>query len=78
MSLVLRLCHLWMKGSKWVYIIKYALYGSVERFKARLVAKGFSQVERIGYNETFVPVTKMNFIHLILALAALHKWEVGP
>ena len=34
-----------------------------------------SQVEGIDYNETFAPVTKMNSIHLILSLAALHNWE---
>ena len=50
--------------------------GSVERLKARLVAKYFSQVEGIDYNETFAPVTKMNSIHLVLSLAALHNWEV--
>jgi hypothetical protein len=61
---------------KWVYKTKYESYGSVERHKAQLVTKGFSQVERIDYNETFSPVAKMNSIHLVLALAALHKWEV--
>jgi hypothetical protein len=61
---------------KWVYRTKYASDGSVERHKARLVAKGFSQVEGIDYNETFSPVEKMNSIHLVLALAASHKWEV--
>jgi hypothetical protein len=55
---------------------KYASDGSIERHKARLVAKGFSQVEGIDYNETFAPVAKMNSIHLVLALAASHKWEV--
>ena len=38
--------------------------------------KGFSQVEGIDYNETFSPVAKMNSIHLVLALATLHKWEI--
>ena len=46
-----------------VYKTKYALDGSVERLKERLVAKGFSQVEGIGYNETFALVTK-NELHL--------------
>ena len=40
-----------------------------------LVAKGFSQVEGIDYNETFSTITKMNSIHLVLSLAALHNWE---
>ena len=61
---------------KWVYRTKYASYGTVERHNARLVAKGFSQVEGIDYNETFSPVAKMNSIHLVLTLAASHKWEV--
>jgi len=61
---------------KWFYKNKYASNGSVERHKARLVSKGFSQVEGIDYNETFAPVAKMNFIHLVLALVASHKWEV--
>ena len=59
---------------KWVYRTKYASDRSVERLKARLVSKGFSQVEGIDYNETFAPVTKMNSIHLVLSLAALHNW----
>jgi hypothetical protein len=61
---------------KWVYRTKYASDGSVDRHKAWLFAKGFSQVEGIDYNETFSPVAKMNSIHLVLSLAASHKWEV--
>ena len=58
---------------EWVYRTKYASDGSIERLKARLVAKCFSQVEGINYNETFAPVAKMNSIHLVLSLAALHN-----
>jgi hypothetical protein len=61
---------------KWVYKTKYASDGSVEIHKAWLVSKGFSQVEGIDYNETFSHVAKMNSIHLVLDLPALHKWEV--
>jgi hypothetical protein len=61
---------------KWVYRTKYASDGSVERHKAPLVSQGFSQVERIGYNETFSHVAKMNSIHLVLALVASNKREV--
>jgi hypothetical protein len=61
---------------KWIYRTKYASDGSVERHKAWLVAKGFSQVEGNDYNETFVIVAKMNFIHFVLALDASHKWEL--
>jgi hypothetical protein len=61
---------------KCVYRTKYALDASVERHKAQLVSKGFSEVEGLDYNETFSPISKMNSIHLVLALATSHKWEV--
>ena len=61
---------------KWIYRTKYASYGSVEILKERSVSKGFSQVEGIDYNETFGPVTKMNSMHRVLSLAALHNWKV--
>eukprot|EP00253_Pinus_taeda_P005919 PITA_05919 len=61
---------------KWVYITKYGLDGKFDKHKARLVAKGFSQVEGIEYTKTFSPISKMNYMHLILSLATSFKWEV--
>ena len=43
-------------GSCLVCNIKHKVDGSVNKCKARFVAKGFSQVEGIGYGETFAPV----------------------
>eukprot|EP00253_Pinus_taeda_P014757 PITA_14757 len=61
---------------KWVYRTKYGLDGKVDQHKARLVAKVFSQVEGIDYTETFSPISKMNYIHLVLSFDASFKWEV--
>jgi hypothetical protein len=42
-------------SSKWIYEMKHAVDGSIEKYKARFVARGFSQKEGINYEETFAP-----------------------
>ena len=44
--------------SKWLYKIKHATYGSIDKYKARFVARGVSQQEGIDYEETFSPTTR--------------------
>jgi hypothetical protein len=43
--------------SKWIYKIKHAADGSVEKYKAICVARGLSQEEGIDYEETFDPIS---------------------
>jgi hypothetical protein len=62
--------------SKWIYKIKHAVDGSVEKYKARFVARGFSQVEGFNYDETFVPVARYTSIRTIIALAASMGWKL--
>ena len=57
--------------SKWIYKIKHAVDGSIEKYKARFVAHGFSQKEGIDYEETFVPIARYTSIRSILALATV-------
>jgi hypothetical protein len=47
-----------------VFTVKHKADGFVERYKTWLVAKGFTQTYEIDYEETFVPVAKMNSIRL--------------
>eukprot|EP00253_Pinus_taeda_P027248 PITA_27248 len=47
-------------SSRWLYKVKQAADGSVEKNKARFVAHGFSKVEEIDYDETFSPVARMD------------------
>ena len=63
-------------GCKWVYKIKRRADGSVERYKARLVEKGYTQEYRLGYDETFSPIIKMETIRRILALAVTYGWHL--
>ena len=55
---------------------KFSDDGSPLKYKTILVAKGYSQVHGIDYNETFVPVAKMDSIRLDLAIVASKQWEV--
>jgi hypothetical protein len=59
-----------MVGSRWIYKVKQAVDGSVEKYKARFVAWGFSQIKGIGYGETFAPIARYSSIRSILALSA--------
>lgn len=44
-------------GCKWVFITKYNVDGTLNRYKARLIAKWFTQIYGIHYLETFAPVS---------------------
>jgi hypothetical protein len=63
-------------SSRWLFKIKHAADGSIEKYKARFVARGFSQKEGIDYEETFAPVARYTSIRTIIALAAKMKWTL--
>ena len=65
-----------MVGSRWIYKVKQAADGSVEKYKAIFVAWGFSQIEGIDYEETFAPVTRYSSIRTILSLSVKMGWHI--
>jgi hypothetical protein len=62
--------------SKWVYKIKHAVDGSIDKYKARFVARGFSQQEGEDYDETFAPVARYTSIRAIISLATSMGWSL--
>ena len=48
----------------------------IVHYKACLIAQGFMQTYGIDYDETFTPVAKFASTCIVLALAAIHNWEV--
>ena len=65
-----------MVTSIWIYKIKHAADGRIEKYKARFVARAFSQKKGIDYEETFPPVVRYTSIRTILSLAAVMKWKI--
>jgi hypothetical protein len=63
-------------NSKWIYKIKHADDGSVEKYKVRFVARGFSQVDGIDYEETFSHVSRYTSICTIISLVASMGWRL--
>ena len=66
---------------KWIFKIKHAADGSVEKYKARFVSRGLSQKESIDYEETFALVSRYTSIRAIISLAyvmgcKLHQMDV--
>ena len=63
-------------SSKWLYKIKHALDGSIEKYKAKFVARSFSRKEGINYEETFAPIARYTSIRALMAFAAKMKWKL--
>ena len=61
---------------RWVYALKKNASGEIVKYKARLVARGFSQEYGTEYKETFAPVIRLDALRVILALAAIHGWDM--
>jgi hypothetical protein len=63
-------------GSRWIYKVKQAADGSVEKYKSRFVARGFSHIEGIDYDETFAPIVRYSYIRSILSLSTQMGWRI--
>ena len=64
-------------SSQWVYAIKPGTSdGMSPRFKARLVARGDHQRPEIDFHDIYSPVVNYSTLRSMLAVAALHNYEL--
>jgi hypothetical protein len=63
-------------GCRWVYKIKCDTEGNIILYRAHIVAQGFTQCPGEDFFNTFAPVTKIESIHLLLAIAAILDLEI--
>jgi hypothetical protein len=62
-------------SSKWVFKNKMNEQGKIARNKARLVCKGYAQIEGLDFDETFVPIARLEAIRMFLAYACHKKFK---
>ena len=62
--------------SRWLYKIKHAADGNIEKFKVRFVARGFSQIEGVDYDDTFTPVVRYTSIWSLIYISAEMGWQI--
>lgn len=55
--------------TKWIFKNKSDEHGVIIHNKARLVAQGYTQIEGIDFDETFVLVIHLEYVHISLAIA---------
>ena len=62
--------------TKWVFKNKLDEHGVVIRNKARLVAQGYTQEEDINYDETSIPIVRLEAIRILLAFACYMDFKL--
>jgi hypothetical protein len=58
-------------GLKWVYKLKKDATGEVMKRKA-LVAKGYVHRQGVDFEEVFTPITRMETVRMLIAVATHH------
>jgi len=62
-------------SSKWVFKTKQLSGGGIQ-YKARLVIRVYEQIPGVDFDETFALVARLSSLRMLLALAAIHDWEI--
>jgi hypothetical protein len=61
--------------SKWVFKNKMNEQGKIVGNKSRLVYKGYAQIEGLDFDETIVPIARLEAIRMFLSYACFFKFK---
>lgn len=61
---------------KWIFKTKYHPDGRIQTHKACLVTRGYTQEAGVDFDEIYAPITRMEIMRLLLALATQWRWVV--
>lgn len=59
---------------KWIFKKKMKVDGSINKYKGRLLAKWYKKIEGLDYLDTYLLVTRITFIRMLIA--ALNSLEI--
>lgn len=65
-----------MASSKWLYKIKHAANGSIEKLMTKFVVRRISQKGGIDYADTFAPIARYTSIRVVLSIDLEVGWRI--
>ncbi|KAL0561561.1 hypothetical protein IC582_001995 [Cucumis melo] len=63
-------------GTKWIFKNKTDEVGCATKNKARLVVQGYAQVERVYFDETFAPISRLESINLLVGISCIQRFKL--
>lgn len=63
-------------GTKWIFKNKHDEHDTVTRNKARVVTKRYAQIKGINFEETFVPIMRLESIRILLPIVCYLKFKL--
>jgi hypothetical protein len=63
-------------GLKWIFKRKMKVDDIIDKYKTRLVVKRFRQQEGIDYFDTYLLISRITFIQILIAILAIKKHEI--
>ena len=63
-------------GYKWIFKRKLKVDGSIDKYKARFVAKGYRQKKGLDYFDTYLLVSRITSIRMLIAIASLNNMKI--